>query len=121
MTASYRLLILPQAQVAPRQIQGAMQACRLMGQFPMNAPAPKGWPDDSASWSGPDAVLSRIEWAKQLGTRLPQNIGVAGVVSQAENALGPLLSAATRSTIAAASTAGDALALLISSPEFQRR
>jgi uncharacterized protein (DUF1800 family) len=121
VTASYRLLNLPQEQQKPRQIQGAMQACRLMGQFPMNAPAPKGWPDDSASWSGPDAVLSRIEWAKQIGSRLPQTIGVSAVIAQAENALGPLLSAATKSTIAAAATGGDAVALLIASPEFQRR
>ena len=87
----------------------------------MNAAAPKGWPDDSASWSGPDAVLSRIEWAKQIGNRIPQNFTPAQVAMQADNALGPLLSAATRSAIASSATAGDAVALLVSSPEFQRR
>ena len=121
VTASYRLLNLPQAQNAQRQTQMAMQSCRLMGQFPMNAPAPKGWPDDSASWSGPDAVLSRIEWAKQAGTRLPQNFTPAQVAMRADDALGPLLSPDTRAAVSSASTAGDALAFLISSPEFQRR
>ena len=58
ITATYRLLDLPQAQNVPRQTQMAMQACRLMGQFPMAAPSPKGWSDQSQDWSGPDAVLS---------------------------------------------------------------
>ncbi len=121
VTASYRLLNLPQNQNMQRQVMTAIQSSRLMGQFPMNAPAPNGWPDDSASWSGPDAVMSRIEWAKQVGTRLPQNFSAEQVATLADNALGPMLSTTTRSTIAGQSNAGDALALLLSSPEFQRR
>ena len=121
VTASYRLLNLPGAQNAQRQTQAAMQSCRLMGQFPMNAPAPKGWPDDSASWSGPDAVLSRIEWAKQIGTRVPPNFTVAQVAARADDAMGPLLSPTTKAAINGSASAGDALAFLVSSPEFQRR
>ena len=49
VTASYRLLDLPRAQNAERaDPDGAMQACRMMGQFPMAAPSPKGWSDISA-------------------------------------------------------------------------
>ena len=121
ITAAYRLLDLPQRQNAERQIQAAMQACRLMGQFPMAAPSPKGWPDQSQDWSGADAVLSRIAFARQLSSRLPQNFTIAKVTQLADGALGPRLEAATRSAMAGAGDAGEALALLISSPEFQRR
>jgi len=39
----------------------------------------------------------------------------------ADAGMGPLLASATRTAMARAETQGDALALLISSPEFQRR
>jgi uncharacterized protein (DUF1800 family) len=121
VTATYRLLNMPQAQNGQRQTQMAMQACRLMGQFPMAAPSPKGWPDQSQDWSGPDAVLSRIAFARQLGSRLPQGFSSGQIVQLAEGALGSRLSAPTRGAIAAAANAGEGLALLLSSPEFQRR
>ncbi len=121
VTATFRLLNLPGAQNAPRQTQMAMQACRLMGQFPMAAPSPKGWSDQSQDWSGPDAVLSRIAFARQLAGRLPQELGVGQVSRLAAGALGPRLSANTGHAIAAAANPGEALALLLSSPEFQRR
>ena len=119
VTASYRLLGLPQGANAQRQSQAAMQACRMMGQFPMAAPSPKGWSDQSQDWSGPDAVLSRIAFARQLAERIPSaSIPVAQL---ADAALGARLTAATRSAIAAAGNAADGLALLLASPEFQRR
>ena len=121
VTASYRLLNLPKAQNADLEIRGAMQACRMMGHFPMAAPSPKGWSDMSADWSGPDAILSRIEWAGQLGSRLPQNVGVGQIAGLADQAVGERLSKETRGAVAAAPTGGEALALLVSSPEFQRR
>jgi uncharacterized protein (DUF1800 family) len=131
VTATYRLLNLPlqnglmgqngQVPPAQRQTLAAMQACRLMGQFPMAAPSPKGWSDQSSDWSGPDAVLSRIAFARQLASRLPQTINTPQVVQLADNALGPRLTAATRSAVASSADAGEALALLISSPDFQRR
>jgi len=121
VTASYRLLGLPQAQTAQRQTLAAMQACRLMGQFPMAAPSPKGWPDRSQDWSGADAVLSRIAFARQLASRLPPGFANSQIVTLAEGSLGPRLAGATRAAIMNASDAGEALALLISSPEFQRR
>ncbi|HSS15329.1 MAG TPA: DUF1800 family protein, partial [Rhizomicrobium sp.] len=121
VTASYRLLGLPKTQNAEQQIKSAMQACRMMGHFPLAAPSPKGWSDMSADWSGPDAVLSRIEWAQSLGSRLPQTVGAGQIVALANQTLGDRLSKDTQSAVAAAPTGGEALALLVSSPEFQRR
>jgi uncharacterized protein (DUF1800 family) len=121
VTATYRALNLPQQQNTQRQIQGAMQACRLMGQFPMAAPSPKGWSDQSQDWSGPDAVLARIAWARQLGTRLPQMFTSGQVARLGEDVLDARLDQATRAAVAGAASGGEALALLFSSPEFQRR
>jgi uncharacterized protein (DUF1800 family) len=118
VTAAYRLLDLPRAGNEKQQIQGAMAAARGMGEFPFTAPSPKGWPLTSDAWSGPDALMTRIEWAKQLGARLTGGIGA---VELAMAGLGPLLSRTTMDAMGRAGTAGDALALMLSSPEFQRR
>jgi uncharacterized protein (DUF1800 family) len=62
--------------------------------------------------------LNRIEWAKQLGGRMPPDFSATQV---AERGLGPLVSSSTKTAMARAESQGDALALLVSSPEFQRR
>lgn len=119
VTASYRLLGLPKGAGAQRQVQAALQACRIMGQFPMAAPSPKGWSDQSQDWSGPDAVLSRIAFARQMAERLAS--ASIPVMTLADAALGPRLTQATRSAVAGAENSADGLALLLASPEFQRR
>jgi len=122
VTAAYRLLALPRPGTQPdaieKQVRAAMGAARLMGEFPLAAPSPKGWPLDSAAWSGPDAVLNRIEWARQVGQRVPPAADIAGL---ADEGLGPLLNPATKTAMAQASSKGEAIALLLASPEFQRR
>jgi uncharacterized protein (DUF1800 family) len=118
VTAGYRLLGLPQGPNAPQQTQAAMGTARNMGEFPMSATSPKGWPLTSEAWSGPDAVLNRIEWAKQVGARMAQNFDA---LAAAKAGLGPLLTSATLTAMKRAETQGDALALMLSSPEFQRR
>jgi uncharacterized protein (DUF1800 family) len=63
-------------------------------------------------------MLGRIQWAKYFGNSLPLSLNASAA---AEMALGPLLRPATKSAIADASTQGEAFALLLASPEFQRR
>jgi uncharacterized protein (DUF1800 family) len=122
VTATYRLLDWPKADAKPDaavgQIRGAMGVARMMGEFPMAAPSPKGWPLESDAWSGPDAVLTRIEWARQISQRIPPN---TDVVALAASGLGALMSETTSMAIAHASSKSEAVALLLSSPEFQRR
>jgi uncharacterized protein (DUF1800 family) len=98
-----------------------MAATRVMGEFPLSAPAPKGWPDTSDAWSGPDAILNRIEWAKALGDRLPRSFSAAQTAAFAPSVVGPLVQAGTLAAMRSAASAGEAVALLFSSPEFQRR
>ena len=118
VTAGYRLLDLPKGDNASKQVQGALAATRLMGQTPLAPPAPKGWPDTSDAWSGPDAVLTRIEWAKRVGQGLPSGFDALAI---ADAGMGPLLTQETRTVMARAESQSDALAFLIASPEFQRR
>ncbi len=118
VTAGYRLLSLPHGDKSEQQIRAAMGSARAMGEFPMTATSPNGWPLTSQAWSGPDAVLNRIEWARQVGARMPRDVNALDV---AEAGMGPRLSSATKTAMSRAETQGEALALLIASPEFQRR
>ena len=90
----------------------------LLGQVPYQAPSPEGWPDDAASWAGPDAVIKRVEWAQALADRLGSKVRPENL---ARAALGPGLSAATIQSIARAESASQGLTLALMSPEFQRR
>ncbi|NRF67148.1 DUF1800 domain-containing protein [Aquincola sp. S2] len=89
-----------------------------LGQRLHNAPSPAGWPDRAEEWLGPEAVWQRVEWSARLGERLGAQVDARQL---AEASLGPLLGAATRQQIERASDSGQALALLLMAPEFQRR
>ncbi|MEJ0046198.1 MAG: DUF1800 domain-containing protein [Rhodospirillales bacterium] len=85
---------------------------------PMFRPAfPIGWPDRAADWAGPEAMLQRVDFSYQFAGRVTDQ----EPVDIAENTLGPLLGAETLNQIRHAGSRQDALALLLSSPEFQRR
>ena len=76
-----------------------------------------GWPDTAADWASGEALLRRVDLAWRLAGRKD----APDAMERADAVLGPLLSANTRSRIAAAPSRRDALALLLSSPEFMRR
>jgi uncharacterized protein (DUF1800 family) len=89
-----------------------------LGQRPQAAPSPAGWPDRADEWLGPDALWKRIEWATRLADRLGRQVDARGL---AQASLGPLLGDGTRQQIERAADGPQALALLLLSPEFQRR
>jgi uncharacterized protein (DUF1800 family) len=88
-----------------------------LGQPLWTAPAPDGWPDNAAGWSGPEAMMRRVDWsygfAQRVGDRDPIEIGDA--------VLGPLFRPATHEAMAHAGSRREAMTLLLTSPEFQRR
>jgi uncharacterized protein (DUF1800 family) len=88
-----------------------------LGQRVQAAPSPAGWPDRAEEWLGPDAVWKRVEWA----TRVADRVRAADARTIARDALGPMLTEATRIQIERAADGPQALALLLLSPEFQRR
>jgi uncharacterized protein (DUF1800 family) len=101
-----------------KQMKRMMASTRLMGETPFEAPSPKGWPDTADAWSGSDGLLGRIQWAKEFGDTLPQTFSVGDM---ANDGLGPLLRPNTKTVMAKANSKSEAVALLLSSPEFQRR
>jgi uncharacterized protein (DUF1800 family) len=88
-----------------------------LGQPMWAAPAPDGWPDRAADWAAPEALLRRIDWASGFAGR----VGNRDVVEVADNTLGPLLRPETRDAVRRAGSRRDAMTLLLTSPEFQRR
>ena len=88
-----------------------------LGQPVWNAPLPNGWSDRAADWTGPEAMMARIDWSYRLAGH-PVG-GEPGAIAMA--ALGPTLRPDTAQQIRQAGDRRDALTLLLTSPEFQRR
>jgi uncharacterized protein (DUF1800 family) len=97
---------------------GAIGALRLMGQVPMAAPSPAGWADTADSWIAPEAMMTRVQWALAAGQKLD---GHADAREVARNSIQPVAGDSTMFHIDNAPSSAEALALLIASPEFQRR
>lgn len=90
----------------------------LLGQ-PLWSPAgPNGFPDTSAAWAAPEGMKLRLDIAAQLGARLGNNIDPLDLL---EFAAADAASIETRRTIERAESRQQALALLLMSPEMQRR
>ena len=90
----------------------------LMGQRLQAAPSPAGWPDRAEDWLGPDAMWKRVEWATRVAERFGRQRDARAL---ARHAFGPGLSAGTAQQLERAADGPQALALLLMSPEFQRR
>ncbi len=98
-----------------RKLIGSLE---LLGQRPFAAPSPAGWPDTAGDWVGADAVLRRAEWAMALADKMGERIDPLAL---ADRILGPLLSRESRTAIGRAESRAQGLAMLLASPEFQRR
>jgi uncharacterized protein (DUF1800 family) len=99
----------------PQRFVGSLSA---LDQRPFSPPSPKGWPDSSAEWAAPDQIVKRIAWAEQAANTMAQLNDPAEV---ARSALGARLSPEAATAIARAETRREAFAVLLMSPEFQRR
>jgi uncharacterized protein (DUF1800 family) len=90
----------------------------LLGQ-PLWSPAgPNGFPDTNAAWAAPEGMKLRLDISAQVASRLGGNIDPRDLL---ELAAADAASPETRRTIERAETRQQALALLLMSPEFQRR
>ncbi len=118
-------LLMAAGRALPEQApDGAMlhRTLREMGQLPQWASSPAGFPDIEGEWSGGDAVWKRLAWAQEHGGRAAKDFHDAGaVVARADDVLGEALHPDTRVAIARAGGPAEALALMLASPEFQRR
>jgi uncharacterized protein (DUF1800 family) len=104
--------------VAPKEPKALLASFEALGQRHWSPGSPAGWPDRQADWDGADALMQRIQWSVALADRL----GDAHPAREAADiSLGPLATARTREALARASSGSQAIALLLMSPEFQRR
>ncbi|HEV2628736.1 MAG TPA: DUF1800 domain-containing protein [Pseudolabrys sp.] len=100
-----------------RDVRRLVNTQNLLGEPLWRPPAPKGFSDDSAAWI--DGLAERLDIANQTA-RLVGNDG-SEPDAMVDAVLGPLASAETRQTVRRAESRPQALALLLMSPEFQRR
>ncbi|HOZ27340.1 MAG TPA: DUF1800 family protein [Hyphomonadaceae bacterium] len=89
-----------------------------LAQQPFGAPSPAGWPDDTASWAGSDAIKKRLEWANSVSRRMARGETPTQFL---DRALGEIASEKTRQAVARAESAEQGFTLALMSPEFQRR
>lgn len=103
---------------APAQVsEGLINTSQFLGQPAWNARAPNGWPDQMADWAAPEAILRRVQWAYgQAGRGAGRD-----AAALAEAVMGPLIHPQTLQAASRAGSAREALTLVLTSPEFQRR
>jgi len=95
-----------------------LAALRELQQMPFSAPGPDGWPDVAPRWISPESLMRRIEWLRSLAARLPRTLRPTQVF---ENTVAAIASAETKFAVENAPSGEEALALILVSPEFQRR
>ncbi len=90
----------------------------LLGQPLWTPPGPNGFADTNAAWSSPEGMKLRLDIASRIATRVSDNIEPLQLL---DAAAGAAASHETRQAVARAETRQQAVALLLMSPEFQRR
>src|SRR4029079_15592980 len=108
-----------------------VQAMRELGMPPYQCQPPTGYADRAEAWVNTGALLNRMNFAIALTEGRLRGVRAAAVDGAADpdktrerfvdQVLAGDLSPSTRATVARASTPAQAAALLLGSPEFQRR
>jgi uncharacterized protein (DUF1800 family) len=102
----------------PEEPQRYLGGLNLLGQ-PLWSPAgPNGFPDSNAAWAAPEGMKLRLDISAQLASRITESIDPRDLL---EMVAADAASTETRRAIERAESRQQALALLLMSPEFQRR
>jgi uncharacterized protein (DUF1800 family) len=72
----------------------------------------------AGEWCSPDGLIKRLQWSQAFAAVVADRLDPN---QAATNALGARLTMPTAQAVARAETRGEAVALLLMSPEFQRR
>jgi uncharacterized protein (DUF1800 family) len=99
-----------------RDVRRIVNTQNLLGEPLWRPPAPKGFSDEESAWI--DGLAARLDIANIFASRIAEALDPPALVDEV---LGPLASAETRQTIARAESRTQAFAMLLMSPEFQRR
>ncbi len=97
------------------QINGALMS---MGQPLWSPPGPNGFPDRTAAWLSPEGIKARLDFAARFAQSVP---GTAKPTDVLEETIGPIASDHTRTAVTRAESRAQGFAILLMSPEFQRR
>lgn len=89
-----------------------------LGQPTWQVPSPKGWGDTNEDWTGPDALMKRVDVAQIIADKARRKVDARTL---APKILGERLSRATATQVARAESAQTGLAILLASPEMLRR
>src|SRR6202789_2885402 len=104
--------------VSPAQPEEVIRSFDLLGQRQYTPGSPAGWPDTSKSWDGSDALMHRVLWASRVGAKYESGVEPADLAAAS---LGGYARPETLTALRRATTSAQAVALLLMSPEFQRR
>ena len=104
--------------VSPADAGEVVRTFDLLGQRQYTPGSPAGWPDTSKSWDGSDALMHRVLWASRVGAKYESGMEPAEL---AVGCLGSCARAETLTALRRATSSAQAVALLLMSPEFQRR
>jgi len=89
-----------------------------LGQPVWRPGSPAGYDDIAASWAAPDALVRRVEVAQRFAARVGDRLDAR---SLGQTLLAGSLSEPTATAVSRAESASTAIALLLVSPDFQRR
>ncbi|OAJ63881.1 hypothetical protein A6V36_17925 [Paraburkholderia ginsengiterrae] len=89
-----------------------------LGQPVWRPGSPAGYDDIAASWAAPDALVRRVEVAQRFASQVGDRLDARAL---GQTLLAGSLSAPTASAVSHAESASTAIALLLVSPDFQRR
>lgn len=102
----------------PEDPQRTLGGLNVLGQ-PLWTPAgPNGFADTNAAWAAPEGLKLRLDIASQMSSRIGDTIDPRALL---DIVAGEAASTETRQTVERAESKQQALALLLMSPEFQRR
>ncbi len=96
----------------------AVQLFDQLGQPIWRPGSPAGFADQAQDWASPDALMRRVKLADRLASQISDD---QIPLELAQTALSDALAPATRQAIVTADSPGQAVALLLVSPEFMRR
>jgi len=112
MIAAYRATgTVPKPEIAFRDL-------KRLEQPPFLAPSPAGWPDVASQWISPETVLRRAEWCQTFAEAVAEPPDPVEVM---DAAFSDALPEDTQQVVRRAPSKRAGLALLIASPQFQRR
>lgn len=94
----------------------SLRALTQMGHKPFSSGSPAGYSQLNRDWTGSDALMKRIDWVNFVSKRAPHSPQVV-----ANRIFDSQLSPITVKLIAGAESRAQGLAMLLLSPEFQRR